>query len=365
MLNHAQVDQVLGDSGRVTGVAVTDTLTGTMHRVRARAVVNAAGPWVDEVLQGGRATERRPLMGGTKGTHIVVDPFPGAPVGVALYYEAVTDARPMMVIPWLGQYLIGATDVRFTGDLNAATNDRDEIDYILRETNLVLPHAGLTTREVRWAWTGVRPLPYHPSGPTGDITRRHLVKRHESDADLRLAGLYSVIGGKLTTFRSVAVDTVNTVIRDAGLGRRHNRPLRRLPGAQVADFSRFRSSYLAGSASPSEVRHRLVNLYGTRALQVEALAEQRPELQRAVGETPGLTAAEVLFVAERESAATVSDVVARRILTGLGNDFGLKDVDAVAEVLIRHARWNEDAVAEQVAAYGRYVRRFEMRAAPA
>lgn len=117
VLNHARVDRLVVQAGAVTGVEFEDTVTGRRHAVATDAVVNVAGPWVDEVLATtDHSGPRPPLMGGTKGTHLVVDAFPGAPVGSVMYYEALTDSRPMMIIPWLGRYIIGATDVRFTGD---------------------------------------------------------------------------------------------------------------------------------------------------------------------------------------------------------------------------------------------------------
>ncbi|MDH2442933.1 glycerol-3-phosphate dehydrogenase/oxidase [Amnibacterium sp. CER49] len=360
VLNHARVEEITQHGGRVRGVAAVDGLSGDTHRVTARAVVNAAGPWVDRVL--GRGEGARPLMGGTKGTHLVVDRFPGAPEGVALYYEALTDARPMMVIPWLGRYLIGATDVRFEGELDTATNDADEIEYILRETNLVLPGADLALADVKWAWTGVRPLPYQPTGPTGDITRRHTVHRHGTDKDDPVDGLYSVIGGKLTTFRSLAIDVVALLLKDLGVRRAARRPLRRLPGARTADFTAFRHHYLGASAAEPAVRERLIDLYGTRAVEVESLARSR-DLWHQVGSAPGLTAAEVVFAVERESAGTVGDVVARRVLTGLDDDQGRADLDAIGEVLVRDAGWPEEVVAEQTADYERYLRKFVPAAA--
>lgn len=199
VLNHARVEQLLVKNGAVTGVEFLDEISGTRYAAAGDAVVNAAGPWVDSVLSSIGAQDRSPLMGGTKGTHLIVDRFPGAPVDSVMYYEAITDARPMMVIPWLGRYILGATDVRFSGDLDRASLDDDELSYILRETNLVIPAAKLTASDVLWSYTGVRPLPYSASGPTGDITRRHIVHHHEDDEHAPVRGLFSVIGGKLTT----------------------------------------------------------------------------------------------------------------------------------------------------------------------
>jgi glycerol-3-phosphate dehydrogenase len=355
-LNHAAVSGLVVEDGSVAGVDLVDTATGTSHRARGYCVVNAAGPWVDAVL--GSLGTRPPMMGGTKGTHLIVDPFPGAPTDSAMYYEALTDGRPMMIIPWLGRYIIGATDVRFEGDLDKATIDAEELRYILHETNRIIPAANLTDDDVLWNYTGVRPLPYQASGPTGDITRRHVVHHHARDADRPVRGLFSVIGGKLTTFRALAEHVTDEVVAFGGTKRRR-RPAttraQRFPGAQTADYPRFAESFRRGSPLPPEVVDRLLALYGTRAAQVQALAVDEPALARPVAGVPGLIEAEIAFAVRHEGAMTLSDVVARRILTGLDHDLGRSSLDAVAAVLGRLCDWSDEQVTAGKAAYLAYI----------
>lgn len=366
-LNHAQVERLLVERGAIVGVEFLDTVTGNLHTARAAAVVNSAGPWVDGVL--GTIGDRPgpPLMGGTKGTHLIVDPFPGSPVDSAMYYEALTDARPMMVIPWLGRYIIGATDVRFTGDLDTASGDDAELDYILRETNLVLPGANLTRADILWSYTGIRPLPYQASGPTGDITRRHIVHRHEDDDDRPVRALFSVIGGKLTTFRAVAEHVNDEVLGKSLRGRRGYGKRRttsravRFPGAQALDFGEFARRFLATSSLPSDVATRLVDLYGTRATGVQALAEAEPSLAKRVDGAAGVIAAEIAFAVRAESAVTLADIVARRIMTGLDATMGQDSLTAVGEVAAAEAGWSDSQLAAQTQAYLRYLAKFHPR----
>lgn len=366
VLNHANVEELLVENGAVVGVVFTDAVTGSRYVARAANVVNSAGPWVDEVLGTIGDGAHRPLMGGTKGTHLIVDPFPGAPVDSAMYYQAVTDARPMMVIPWLGRYIIGATDVRFNGDLDTATSDQDERDYILRETNLLFPCAELTSDDILWGYTGVRPLPYKAEGPTGDITRRHVI-HHHSDDETPVRGLYSVIGGKLTTYRSLAEDVVDDVIgrgrrgRWARAGSRCTTRSSRLPGAQVRDFSAFEREFVAGSDFPEFVSRRLVKLYGTRAVAVRALATAEAGLDGLIDEQSGLIAAEVAFALRFESAITLADIIARRVMTGLDASMGRDSLDAVCEVTARLAVWSDGRLADEKAAYLSYLTKFHPR----
>ena len=155
-----------------------DVLTGEPFRYAAPVVVNVAGPWVDEVLAGADLGQRPRLIGGSKGSHIVVDPFPGAPRD-ALYAEARQDGRPFFIIPWNDLYLIGTTDTRYDGDLDKVMAEDWEIDLLLAETNRVIPAARLTRECVRYTYAGVRPLPYTLDESEGDITRRHIMHDHE------------------------------------------------------------------------------------------------------------------------------------------------------------------------------------------
>ena len=192
VLTHTRVTKVTTSGGEFEGQSVA-----------ASGIINAAGPWVDQVLE--RAPVGSPkLIGGTKGSHIVVAPFPGAPSN-AIYLEARSDGRPIFIIPWNKLYLIGTTDVRFEGDPDEVRCELWEIDYLLAETNLALPGAGLTRDSILHTYSGVRPLPANSS------TRRHFIREHP-----RLPNLLSIVGGKLTTYRSLSEECVDLIFRKLG-----------------------------------------------------------------------------------------------------------------------------------------------------
>jgi glycerol-3-phosphate dehydrogenase len=198
--NRARVNDLVLESGVVRGVRFVDEATGDVDTARGRAVVNVAGPWVDEVLtSAGISIPDRPLLGVTKGTHIVVESFPGAPDD-AIYIEARSDGRPYFIIPWNGLYLIGTTDERYDDDLDMIVPSEREITYLLNETNLAIPDARLDRECVRYAYAGLRPLPFQSNGAESAITRRQIIHNHAP----RARGLLSVFGGKLTTYRNLA-----------------------------------------------------------------------------------------------------------------------------------------------------------------
>ena len=182
---------------------------GQSHFAHADVVINAAGPWVDRVLE--RAPLESPrLIGGTKGSHIVLPEFPGAPQN-AIYLEAQSDRRPFFIIPWNGKFLIGTTDVRFEDDPDEARCELWEIDYLLAETNRAFPSAQLTREQILFTYSGVRPLPRTDDKGEQSITRRHFIREHP-----QAKNLLSIVGGKLTTYRSLAEECVDVIFRKLG-----------------------------------------------------------------------------------------------------------------------------------------------------
>jgi glycerol-3-phosphate dehydrogenase len=207
---YSRVTEIKLERGTVASLVYVDGLTGERHEVVVKVIVNAAGPWVDQVLTTTAHTVPK-LIGGTKGSHIIVGTFDGAPRD-AYYVEASADGRPFFIIPWNGMYLIGTTDIRYDEDLAEIRASRAEVDYLLAETNRVFPAAALGPDDINYAYAGVRPLPRRERGPESSITRRHIIKRNRKIA----RGLISIIGGKLTTYRHLAEQTVNRVGNSLG-----------------------------------------------------------------------------------------------------------------------------------------------------
>ncbi len=135
VLMHTAVSSINIENERVCSIDCEDTISGRQRRINVRVVINAAGPWVDAVIEAA-VNDAPQLVGGTKGSHIVVGKFDGAP-GDAFYVEAAADGRPVFIIPWNDQYLIGTTDIRYDGDLSEIRASREEIEYLLAETNRV------------------------------------------------------------------------------------------------------------------------------------------------------------------------------------------------------------------------------------
>lgn len=340
-LNYAAVRTLAVEGNRVVGAHVVDQLTGQEYDVRAKLTVNVTGPWVDDILAGTEEAKRR-WIGGTKGTHLIVEPFPGAPSS-AMYYDS-EDGRPMMILPWLGRYMIGSTDVRFTGDLDMTTADAGEIAYILHETNKVIPEAGLTRDSILYWYTGVRPLPYVDANRTADISRRHEIHDHAP----QLEGLLSVVGGKLTTFRTLAKHTLKAARKKMPVGPSLLEQ-QRLPGSVTTP--------VALDVAPA-LADRLRRLYGARAERVVALMKADPTAAQVLDERTGLVAAEVLYAIREEEAVRLSDVIMRRVVIGWEPDLGRTAAPAVADVMARELGWDDAQRAAEMQDYERYLTRF-------
>ena len=340
---------------RVTSISVANGLAGTIETVdvltdekrelSASVILNAAGPWVDGVLDAATVDMPR-LIGGTKGSHIVVGHFDGAPQD-AFYIEAEADGRPFFVIPWNGLYLIGTTDIRYDGSPGEVRASLEEMDYLITETNRVFSQAGLTVDDVHYAYAGVRPLPHQEKGPESAITRKHIVRVHNDTA----RNLVSIVGGKLTTYRRLAEEAVDCAARILG---------RRVPKCRTADtplpggwgLDDARDALRGIPALSADGAERLLNVYGGRARDVAAIASE--ELPDALDDRGCVLEAEVAFAIRREFARTLTDIVHRRTMIGLSADQGRPLYQRVAAIAAAEAGWDDARRAEELTALERY-----------
>lgn len=339
----------------VRSVQFVDHISGKESEISARVVINAAGPWVDSVL----ATVNRdmqPVMGGTKGSHIIVRRFDGAPSS-AFYVEAQKDARPFFIIPWNDQMLIGTTDIRYDGDPADVTASDEEIDYLVAETNRVFPAACLSREDIHYAYAGIRPLPRHDKGPESAITRKHIILKHRNEAK----GLVSIIGGKLTTYRSLAEIAVNKVVRELGddFGDCQTRD-RPLPGC--VDLESTTKIIVAYPGISTRCVTRLQSIYGSRAARIVELSADHPGF---IDDRQTVLVAEVVHAIRNEFAVNLTDIVYRRLMTGLLPDQGESMLTAIADAAAAEAGWDKATRQAQLARLRDYGSRLRPHVQPA
>ncbi len=346
----AHVDDVIMDGGRVVGVRYRDTRTGAHHEVRAPLILNVAGPWIDRVFGGDTPPQPR-LNGGTKGSHLIVDPFPGAPSDV-VYYESRHDGRLVLVIPWMGRYLIGTTDQRFDENPDGARCDTEEMTYLLSEVNDLIPEAKLTPADVLFTYSGVRPLPYAPDVSEWEVPRSHVLHDHAPS----LPGVVTVVGGKLTTYRQLAQDAIDDAFVRLG---RTAPPCTtvdlRLPGA-VDDPTELIASLERRGVS-RRTAERLATLYGTRASRIVDRGVADPSLLEVFDEPTGAIEAELVFAVQEEFAVTLTDVLARRLVIAFDPDHGYGSLDRSVDRLGRLLGWDDARRSAEIAEYVEWVNR--------
>lgn len=310
--NHTRVTALRQDkTGRVIGAILHDELTGEMGEVDAKLIINAAGPWLDVVT---RTLSVPPpqLIGGTWGTHLVLPMRSGGPKG-SLYATARKDGRPFFLLPWDDRLLVGTTDVKFTGTDPDELKMADwEVQYLLDETNHLFPGANYSPADVQVTTTGVRPLPASGDKAAGAITRRHYLVNHEEKHNI--AGLASIVGGKLTTYRSLAEEVVNTVFKLL------NRPPVPCSTGVIGDVTPVPELVKAARLEmeklnlPPAHAEQLVGLYGPAYADVLARVKNDPTLGRPLGSNTPHLEAQVVHAVQSEEAQTVADIVSRRLM---------------------------------------------------
>jgi glycerol-3-phosphate dehydrogenase len=355
VLSYVRVDGFEKDDGRIVGVNATDTPSGRRLQVRGRVVVNAAGPWLDDVCNLDEPGPPRLRL--TKGVHVVV---PRARVGnrAAWVLTAVRDGRVMFVIPWGEHSLIGTTDTDHEGGASTPpTVEPDDVAYLLDTVNHYAPAAALTSADVVGAYAGLRPLIAPEDAPSPSAVSR------EEEIFESASGLLSIGGGKLTTYRLIARDVVDRVVRAlARVGRSDVGPCRTadvpLAGG-TADVEALAESAARndghGLAAPA-LEH-LAGRYGERVSEVLAAVRDDATLADPVLPDHPDRRAEIVAAVEHEWAVTLEDVLLRRTQLGLLDAAGTADVaDEVAALMAKRLGWSDEAARAAAEAYVRTVR---------
>ena len=329
--------------GKLAGAQVEDKLTRARFAVRARAFINATGPYADTVRQ--MATPAAlPRMRLSKGIHILL-PLEVLSSEDALLVPKTEDGRVLFAIPWHGRLLVGTTDdeAKLSDELFV---QKEEVAYVLRQLNKYLAQPAKANQVVSGT-AGLRPLV--SSGKSAETKR--LARDHEVELD-RVSGLISVMGGKWTTHRAMAEDTLNVVQKYLGAaGRRCSTLSHPLLGSDGYAPDYWQSLAARFALSEPTARH-LAEKYGVCARDVMKLAEAEPDLARPLLEGLAPIRAEVVFGSRDELAASIEDVLARRIgLQLYGWRDSIRAAPAVAELLARELGWLEDAKQQAIAEY--------------
>ncbi len=320
-----------GDDGAVDGVTV-DTGDGIVD-VRARVVVSATGVWADDIRELDEGVDPNAIRP-AKGVHITV-PWDLVRNEIAVIISVPGDKRSLFLVPWVERpgggfdhCYIGTTDTDFDGDPDSPQPDAADLDYVLAAVNHQLTTT-ITLDDVTGVWAGLRPLVKQSgAGRTADLSRRHSITTSDS-------GVITVTGGKLTTYRQMAEDTVDEALELIGRSAR----------------CRTKRLRFAGAAAATDHDH-LSRRFGADAAQVRALIAADPSLGDPL--VPGLRylRAEAVYSVRHEMATSLVDVLARRTRAHL-QDRGacLQAAPRVADLLAIELGWDAAEIERQLSAY--------------
>jgi glycerol-3-phosphate dehydrogenase len=345
VVNHAAVEGLDAAGGRLAAAIVRDRTSGRTMAVRGRAFVNAAGVWAHEVSSLDPAAAAPPLRP-AKGVHLVL-PRAAVPLGAGCVLpSAARDGRSLFVVPFHGEtVLAGTTDTEYAGPLDAPAVEPDDAVYVLAALNRAF-RLDLGPGDALAAWAGLRPLlagAGGPETPTADLSRRHHLSVSPS-------GLVTITGGKLTTYRRMAVDAVDLVCARLGVGARSR--TRSIPiglARPLGGLARETAELAARLGLDPAVASHLVSVHGDRAPAVLALVAEDASLGAPLVAGLPWIAAEAVWAARHEMAVTLADVLERRTRLALVDpEAGL--ASAAPDLVARALGWPPERTAAEAAA---------------
>lgn len=337
-LNHTRAERIEESGGIVSVTARTDGIR--TETFRSRVLINASGPWIDRVRQAGGIEGNR-IIYPTKGIHLVLPRLSEQ----ALFVSSA-DNRMFFIVP-LGRYsLIGTTDTVFNGDLDDVHAGPEDVDYLIRESRRVLPGLNITHDAIFYTYSGIRPLAF--SGPSeSKISRKHRVIKEG-----KTGRIITIAGGKLTTYRNMAKDAVDAACRTLGIKKACVTDREAFPGGlpmPYDDYIKEATPDLAArhGMDPEIIAH-LIRFYGSRAERLLDLAGTGPSLKETISSESGDIYAQVAYSIIEEGAKTLSDIVLRRMHTGMTSSRGSNQIQKIASVAARELKWSTEETNGQI-----------------
>lgn len=339
VLNYTAAERIIADEQGVT-VRAKETLSNGTRTFRSKVLINAGGPWVDQVRKAG-GIDGPKIIHPTKGIHLVLPKLSEQSL-----FVSSRDGRMFFIVPLGGQSLIGTTDTTYRDDLDEVHADSADVDYLLNESRRVLPGLKLDRESIRYTYAGVRPLAF-AGKEESRISRKHRVV-----AEGRAGRIITIAGGKYTTYRNMAEDAVDAACKRLGRKAACETDTRPLPGSLPAGLD----EYLAESVprlsdryktAPETVTH-LVRTYGSRA---EAVLEMTREETGAGAPVSGGCRdiyAQVQYAIRHEGAKTLCDIVLRRLRLGITADRGEPEIAKIAGAAARELNWSGDEERERI-----------------
>lgn len=350
--------------GQGNAVTLRDELTGAVFDVQPKLVVNAAGPWID-AANGSLGLSTR-FIGGTKGSHLVLDhPELRETIGNHEFFFENKDGRIVLIFPLYDRVIVGTSDIPIENPDDALCTDA-EVDYFLEMIARVFPDIKVTRENIVFRFSGVRPLAHTGSAKTtGQITRDHHIQVTEGEWTGLGYPVYSLVGGKWTSFRAFAEQAADKAL--AFLGRTRQKSTRELPVGGGRNYPRTaeeQKRYLDGLAAwtgfPAERVRVLFERYGTRAEAAALSIARQPD--QPLKSLPDFTRREVIFLCQQEQVVHLDDILLRRTLLAMLGRLTRAAVEEMSDAAGESLGWDEGRKkAEAARAFELLASRHEVR----
>ncbi|GCE09994.1 glycerol-3-phosphate dehydrogenase/oxidase [Dictyobacter aurantiacus] len=343
--NYSEVTSFVKENGKVTGAIVRDRFSEEEYTVRARHIVNAAGVF-SGLVEDLTGMDSQVSIEPSKGVHLVLRREDLQLGETAIVLPETEDKRILFVVPWGSRAVFGTTDTG-RGDLDHPTVTQDDISYLLKYLNMYM-NVNLSEQDIISTYAGYRPLvkPRNKNASTAKLSRSHVVLESTS-------GLVTITGGKLTTYRRMAQDTVDVLSRRDGMKPLH--PTEALPLQGSAGWSSVRHSIEKRGQALGLSKHIIDHLgasYGTVAQEVLEIIEQDATLAAPLIDDLPYIKAEVVYACRYEMAMTPGDVLAHRTSIELEDkQRGLGVINEVAALMSKELGWSENQQEPLSAAY--------------
>lgn len=339
IVNYVRVNSLIKDQQQtVVGVVAEDTIGGSTFELKGKCIVNATGIFVDEIIKMDKPDER-PLVRPSQGVHVVVDrSFLDS--DDAIMVPKTSDGRVMFGVPWHNRVILGTTDTPVKEFVLEPRALEEEVDFILETAGRYLTKKP-KREDVRCVFAGLRPLAapkkHAEDAKTKEISRSHKLLASDS-------GLITITGGKWTTYRSMAEETVNLAIKTKGL-----------------NFKPCKTRHLkihGYKKNPDRNNH--LYIYGSDQEQILQLQKSNPAYAQKLHQDLDYTVAEVVWAVKQEMARTVDDVLARRVRAlYMDAKVSVEMAPAVASIMAKElqkdTKWEEEQVRDYVALAANYI----------
>jgi glycerol-3-phosphate dehydrogenase len=349
ILTHSRVVNVKRDSSKNLNLStIEDLRSGKKFGIQSRAVVDATGPWVDELISRlnskTRSNERIRM---TKGIHVVIPKLNST--AIVLY--ALSDQRLFFVIPWLDYTLIGTTDTDYSGNPGESEATTQDVEYLIKESSRFVPE--IAGQPVLFSYSGVRPLVRKDVNKSeSEVSRNYKII---DDSSKEFGINISILGVKITSYRVASKEAVDLLTKKLGRVVPCGTDRDPLPGGRgILNFREFEADNIAKLADLGLIEPQaryLLNIYGSRVDKLIEIADSDRKLLETICPKNPDIAAQIFLAVKEEFAATVSDFLLRRSMIGFSRCHGLDCAGMVAKIMGNLLGWDSQKIDREIEDY--------------